>query len=264
MPKATLFTRRIALGDTNGELAMPPVNPRRERMGDPYDTGDTRVFEPRNVVARRSGDKGTKIEIIVSPGTEDALLPLLEDLQRLGQWGSSRNVIIDDFSDDPEKDGNGHHFFDGDGADQIWDIKVTKASEEDDTPEVDKKPKDGDYESHRDPGCGAFSGVVKEHQDDPGFEPDAFWTFCEEHNRADCDSGELEDISEDEIHRLFDAYVADRKKKKADVQMHRTPPKGAPRPEQRTHLDEDLKEELNPKTDDPDLVRHTRNGRLFR
>lgn len=386
-PRAALFTRRSAvgkraLGDTNAELSMPPVNPRRERMEDPYDTGDARVqqtvpvqartsdrvrrvampkakskwdrddspqmntdgsfpatdaqgrtlayhmaaagnehvydcgpcatinqsqeeagfydkvvpvtpewaedwdlrslkcgwcgkrFVPASVqasasrVARPNNSKGTKIEIIVRPGTEAALLPLLEDLQLIGGWGASRNVIIDDFTDEGSKDrekfGDGRHYFDGDGADQIWDIKVTKAKETDEGPEADKEPKGGDPENHRTSGGGsALADVMEEHEDDPGFEPDAFWDYCVAHNRADCDSGELDLIDEDEIHRLFDAFMAEKRKKKADVQMHRTPPKGAPRPAQRTHLDEDLKDEMDPKTEDPDLVRHTRTGRLF-
>ena len=44
---------------------------------------------------------------------------------------------------------------------------------------------------------------------------------------------------------------------KADVKMHTTPPVGTPREDQRTHLDEDLKEELDPTTEDPDLIQHT-------
>lgn len=56
---AALFTRRaagrtatpkVALGDTNFELAQDPVNPRRERMDDPqFQTDDARDFEPHAV-----------------------------------------------------------------------------------------------------------------------------------------------------------------------------------------------------------------------
>lgn len=273
-PRAALFTRRnaagkVALGDTNAELSMPPVDPRRERMEEPYDTGDARVQQTVPVQARTSDRvsreakrEETTITLKVRPGTEEALLPLLEDLKLLGGWGASRSIIIDDFTDEEERFGDGHHFFDGDGSDQIYDIKVTKGKEDDPDPDPDKAPKDGNPDNHRDPGCNAIGAVMEEQEDTPGFESGAFWDFCVEHNRADCDSGELDNINEDEIHRLFDAFMA-KKRKKADVQMHKTPPKGAPRMDQRTHLDEDLQEEMNPKTDDPDLVRHTRTGRLF-
>ena len=60
--------------------------------------------------------------------------------------------------------------------------------------------------------------------------------------------------------------------RQALVKQHTTPPVGAPRLDQRSHLDEDLKDELNPTKDDPDLIRHTTGvtsawkreiGRLF-
>lgn len=280
---AALFTRRaagrtaapkVALGDTNFELAQAPVDPRHERMDDPqFQTDDARNVEPRAVqatggsgdprqkAARLSGPE-TVITLKVRPGTEKTLLPLLENLQLLGQWGASREVVIDDFSDSPEKDGDGKHFFDGDGADAIFDIEVKEGKGKDEPPKADKAPKDGDPENHRDPGCDAISAVMEEHKDDPGFRKDDFWDFCLVHNRADCDSGELENINEDEIHRLFDAFMAKKNKKarlfhrQALVHMHTTPPKGAPRPDQRTHLDQDFKAEMDAEKD-PDLVRHT-------
>lgn len=373
-PNAALFTRRsaagkTALGDTNAELSMPPVNPRRERMDDPHDTGDARVQQTVPVqartsdrVARRKGDKekDTVITITVRPGTEAALLPLLEDLKLLGGWGASRAVIIDDFSDHPEKDGDGRHYFDGDGADQIYDIEVTKGRSEDRTTQPDADPVDGDYENHRDAGCGAIGDLMEEQKaelfqrraalrqivlrpgmklyhgtsapfpeqdedlDAPAWVSDSWevahyftnWHGAQANlrvieyrlktpvkvwkitNRQDLDrlaqrylgtqAGESFDHYElaealdggwiipknyptgDDI-LLSDPsvleYVATHpvnQRKKADVQMHRTPPVGAPRPDQRTHLDEDLKEEMDPKTEDPDLVRHTRSaGRLF-
>ena len=50
-PKITA-SHKTALGDVNFELAMPPVDPRRERMDDPeFDTGDGRVQEPHKVQA---------------------------------------------------------------------------------------------------------------------------------------------------------------------------------------------------------------------
>ena len=53
---AALFTRqaagRVALGDTNAELGMPQVDPRRERMDDSqFQTDYARDVEPRNVHA---------------------------------------------------------------------------------------------------------------------------------------------------------------------------------------------------------------------
>ena len=72
----------------------------------------------------------TTITLKVSPGTENALVPMLEDLQTLGDWGCGRDVVIEDFTDegskDREKHGDGRHGFDGDGSDYIIDIKVEK------------------------------------------------------------------------------------------------------------------------------------------
>lgn len=336
---AALFTRRaagrtatpkLALGDTNFELAQTPVNPRRERMDDPeFQTDDARNVEPHKIQAKGtmipilqdvetlksrfeamkgSGDpeKEKALDDITSACdlithhvldiTEDAagskkarlfvrqaksdiydevtltvvlnraalaeVQPLLEDLKTMGSQGCSRSIIIEDWSRE-NAEGKAVHGFDGDGPSKIKSIEVTKITKKDTTPKADKDPKGGDPENHRDPGCDAITAVMEEHKDDPGFRKDDFWDFCIVHNRADCDSGELENINEDEVHRLFDAFMAQKNKKarlftrQADVKMHKTPPVGAPRPDQRTHLDQDLKDELNPKTDDPDLVRHT-------
>lgn len=212
MPTSTLFIRRnaapkVALGDVNVELLKPTVCPRRERMDEPYDTGDARDFEPRPIQAK---EEDAKIEITCRPAAADSLRKLLEDLKYLGGIGASRKVIIDDF---PEERGNGEHFFDGDGSDQIHSIKVTKGHEKGHAPDPDRSPRGEDPKNHVDFGCGAFSACVEEHADDPGFDGDAFFKFCTDHNRADRDSGELDGINEDEVHRLFDAFMAKGRKK---------------------------------------------------
>lgn len=167
---AALFTRRaagrtatpkLALGDTNFELAQTPVNPRRERMDDPeFQTDDARNVEPHKIQA-----KGT-------------MIPILQDVETL----KSRFEAMKG-SGDPEKE-------------KALD-DITSA-------------------------CDLITHHVLDITEDAGAPKKA---------------------------RLF--------VRQAEVKMHKTPPKGAPRLDQRTHLDQDLKDELNPKTDDPDLVRHT-------
>lgn len=194
--RATLFTRqasvgRVALGDTNVELARPTVDPRRERMDDPqYQTDDARTFEPRPVVAgtsdrphgaalfRRQAKKGdlhdeVTLTITLNRAALAEIRPLLEDLQRLGDLGCSRSVIIEDWTEDDDG-GNTTHGFDGDGPSKIFDIKVTEG-------------------------------------------------------------------------------------KKALVDQHRTPKFAPPREDQRTHLDEEVKRDME---NDPDLKKEA-SGRLF-
>ena len=225
MPTSSLFIRRNAssprkaLGDVNMELLKPTVCPRRERMDEPYDTGDARDFEPRLIQAT---EEDAKIEITCRPSAADSLRKLLEDLKYLGAIGASRKVTIEDF---PDEHGDGQHFFDGDGADQIHSITVTKGHEKGHAPDPDRSPRGEDPKNHVDFGCGAFSACVEEHADDPGFDGDAFFKFCTDHNRADRDSGELDDINEDEVHRLFDAFMARGRKKALGVQAAKPRPK---------------------------------------
>lgn len=188
---ASLFARHRVVADTNTELAMPAVNPRRERMDDPtFPSDDARASEPHNIQAKgdisallpqvvtlksqfeafkgsseaekekaldditsacdlithhvlditehEQGPKRAKLfvrqakkdfhaEVTLTIRLNKAALaevePLLQELKRLGDLGSSRGITIEDWAEDGCEDQFG---FDGDGPSKIFDIKVTE------------------------------------------------------------------------------------------------------------------------------------------
>ena len=56
-----------------------------------------------------------------------------------------------------------------------------------------------DYRSFRDNGSGSYEKYITKH---PEFDNPEFKLYVIQHNKADCDSGELADISLQEIERL--------------------------------------------------------------
>jgi 2'-5' RNA ligase len=71
---------------------------------------------PLDRIEERQGDK--KIEFEASPDAAASLVPLLKELKKMGNQGSSRDITIDDW------DGRTNFGFDGDGNAKIGDIKV--------------------------------------------------------------------------------------------------------------------------------------------
>ncbi len=69
------------------------------------------------------------IELTVTDQALEELLPLLQELKRMGSGGSSRSIKIEDW------DGNSNFGFDGDGSSKIRSITVDGA-------EVDSKKSD--------------------------------------------------------------------------------------------------------------------------
>lgn len=70
-------------------------------------------------MAKQYNDK-RRIIIECNRAAEDSLIPLLEQLQAMGDMGASRTIKIEDWSDE-KQDSFG---FDGDGADHIERIIV--------------------------------------------------------------------------------------------------------------------------------------------
>jgi hypothetical protein len=71
---------------------------------------------PFQRIEERAGD--VKIEFTASDEGAESVVPLLKELRKMGQQGSSRNIKIEDW------DGKSSFGFDGDGASKIGDIKV--------------------------------------------------------------------------------------------------------------------------------------------
>jgi 2'-5' RNA ligase len=67
-------------------------------------------------INEKAGDK--KIEFEATPDAAASLVPLLKELRKMGDQGSSRDITIDDW------DGKSNFGFDGDGNAKIGDIKV--------------------------------------------------------------------------------------------------------------------------------------------
>jgi hypothetical protein len=63
-------------------------------------------------------DSQHTIEVVCSATALDALLPLLQEIQHMGSIGSSRGIKIEDW------DGRTNFGFDGDGSDDIFEIRV--------------------------------------------------------------------------------------------------------------------------------------------
>lgn len=61
------------------------------------------------------------------------------------------------------------------------------------------------YEDYCDFGSGAFNRIV---ETDPALDTDGFFEFAVANNKADRDAGELQDIAEQEVRRLADAYLS--------------------------------------------------------
>ena len=75
--------------------------------------------------------KKVKIEIICNEyaAYENGLISFLKTLKQLGSMGCSRNYYIDDYDIKGNKE-NSRFFFDGDGADRIYDINVYEGIKE--------------------------------------------------------------------------------------------------------------------------------------
>lgn len=72
-----------------------------------------------SIVEKISGKREEfTIELKVSQYALKQLVPLLQELQRLGSMGCSRSIVIKDY------DGKSRFDFDGDGSSKIRDIKV--------------------------------------------------------------------------------------------------------------------------------------------
>jgi len=71
--------------------------------------------------------KQYKIEMVVSPQAAEQLKPLLEELKKLGDWGCSRGLKIEDWGH--ERGERNLFGFDGDGSSKIHSLTVAETTE---------------------------------------------------------------------------------------------------------------------------------------
>lgn len=246
---AALFTRvkpgKQAAGDTNAELARPSVDPRRGRMDDPeFQTQDARTFEPRPMVA----------------GASDRLYALLRESEGLkakfqalkGQGTGETEKALDDITS--AFDNVAHHVMDiaeHTNTRPKADLFRRQAKKGDIYEEVtltitlnraalaEVKPLLEDLQAMGSMGCSRS-------------------VIIEDWSRGGSDGGNTtHGFDGDGPSKILDIKVSEGKV--ALVDQHRTPKFAPPREDQRTHLDEEVKRDME---NDPDLKKEA-SGRLF-
>ena len=84
--------------------------------------------------------------------------------------------------------------------------------------------KKGTYEDYTDFGCNAFGKFLEKN---PSFNNESFEEYVGSHNRADRDSGELQDISMEEVQRLAKEFETEQKPQKMNKDAVTTSTEGA-------------------------------------
>ena len=106
----------------------------------------------KRLIVFRKAQKEKIVTLRCSESALESLLPLLEELQKMGRQGASRSIIIEDWD-------HGKFGFDGDGWDKISSIEVSGQlvkseeaesargdSEEDDEEDEDEDEREKEYE----------------------------------------------------------------------------------------------------------------------